>query len=181
MNASLVVKDPLSCQKVLTPELVDAILAANGVEDGRMVIGYYPSLEELVETIQASHRWHKGDTFVHVARGDRYVIMYQTAPTGCDMLTITQRGVLGVIGASRVPPKDLLDRVYRGMVKGVYPAFDAAIQRAAQDYLLSFGWLAPQSPTSFRFEELWDRMNEAALEPHAANLWTPVRLTAKAA
>lgn len=108
------VKDPampdptaFSSNHALTTSVVADILQAHGEICAHEQVCHYSSLAELARRASGSRSWAAGEVFVYAEAEDRFVILKQIAPSGCEMLTITASGIHDVLTAYRFTPQEL--------------------------------------------------------------------------
>lgn len=96
-----------SSNHALTNSVVADILQAHGESCSREQVSHYGSLADLAQRASASRSWAAGEVFVFAEAEDRFVILKQIAPSGCEMLTITANGIHDVLTAYRFTPQEL--------------------------------------------------------------------------
>lgn len=114
---------------------IKAILESQGEGCNESRIGYYASVDALVEAVRSSKNWEEGEVFVFSYSPSKWVVMKQVAPAGCEMLIITNTSVKDVLTAYRFEQDELVALVRKYMdfdPDGYFESTAQAIQQIRQ-------------------------------------------------
>jgi hypothetical protein len=115
---------------VLSRLAVADILAGQRESCNPSKIGYYESIEALVEKVIGSKTWSSGEIFVYAQSDDRFVVMKQIAPDSCEMMTVTNRGYQDTLTAYRYTKEILVQDLNEFMDSPVNSERDLASQES---------------------------------------------------
>lgn len=98
---------PHDSEAILSHRAVSDILSGQRESCSTERIGYYESLDALVDKVSGTKNWRYGEVFVYAEAPEKFVIMKQIAMDSCEMLTVTNAGFQDVITAYRYPKIEL--------------------------------------------------------------------------